>query len=920
MPRPVFVWTDDHGTGRNVFALFRKRFKLASVPRAAVLHLFADTRYRLRVNGEVASYGPARFTPTAPEHDSVDLAPLLVKGWNVVTVEANHKGASSFDSLPSSGGFIAWGKAGAIDLSTPGDWKAVRATAWDEQAPVFSFAQGPIEMLDVAKLPRGWLDRAADDRAWPKVTVLARQDAWGRMRPRSIPALSLDERVPARVLLVAPLRDDEERIGYREDGAASSHGARRRTPYAMHVHSPHDQEVTLGLFWGPHFLNGHELHPTTSQSLGNRQDIVVRLRAGWNFLYGEPEVMTSGWLVVIGLPRGKGLTAAAEPSLEARATMLHGDSLPEAELAGLRGGRVPTSIAELPRLPMAWREVARGAVLDVPARAMAWDRPAEAAAHDANVVQDLVLPTAGGRDATAVFDLGGEYLGHAVVELAAPAGTIVDIAYSERLREDGMLALFQTHWMVSEAERFIAAGSRSGSPERFEGYHARGGRYLQVTVRGATSAVTLARVAVRDTTYPLRVEGRFASSDPLFDWVWGAGVATLRACMEDAYLDCPWRERGLYLGDALVEYHVTRAVTSDAAMVRRCLWLWAAAQLPNGQFQDVVPSWHDTVLEDYSLIWVILLHDYWSATGDAKLVKELWRALEPLFASPSWVFAESGLINADAMHCFIDWGENAESKKGECATLNMYWCRALECAAVLAGVIGKRGEASSYAKRAKLARAKLVKGLWVASDRRFAATRAGGQLLAGPAIHANTLALYFDLVPNGHVDAVIGHIEAVIEDNPKQGPVKLGPYFFHFLLGGLYAHGREAAAERAVRRNYGLMSASGAWTMWENFTDHASRCHAWSATPLHYFSERVLGVRQERPGSIERMVVAPQASSLRWASGVVPHARGPIAVSWRRHGEVLEVGVDAPKGVRISVRPAGELAALRLRLVGKAAH
>jgi len=95
--RPAtFIWVDAAGTGRNVFAQFRRTMRLANVPRRAEMKLFVDTRYRLVINGQVAGYGPARFVPRAPEYDAVDIAPYLKTGGNEIVVEVNHFGTASF--------------------------------------------------------------------------------------------------------------------------------------------------------------------------------------------------------------------------------------------------------------------------------------------------------------------------------------------------------------------------------------------------------------------------------------------------------------------------------------------------------------------------------------------------------------------------------------------------------------------------------------------------------------------------------------------------------------------------------------------------------------------------------------------------------------------------------------------------------
>ena len=61
----------------QAYAGFRRTFSLAAAPATALLHIFADSRYVLYVNGVTASRGPCRFDPRSPDYDSVDVAALL---------------------------------------------------------------------------------------------------------------------------------------------------------------------------------------------------------------------------------------------------------------------------------------------------------------------------------------------------------------------------------------------------------------------------------------------------------------------------------------------------------------------------------------------------------------------------------------------------------------------------------------------------------------------------------------------------------------------------------------------------------------------------------------------------------------------------------------------------------------------------
>ncbi|MEY4490126.1 MAG: hypothetical protein RIQ79_2634, partial [Verrucomicrobiota bacterium] len=82
----AMIWTPAGNQAESAFVAFRKRFELASAPREATLHIFADARYILWINGRPVSRGPARFEPRGPEYDSLDVASSLHSGENQITV------------------------------------------------------------------------------------------------------------------------------------------------------------------------------------------------------------------------------------------------------------------------------------------------------------------------------------------------------------------------------------------------------------------------------------------------------------------------------------------------------------------------------------------------------------------------------------------------------------------------------------------------------------------------------------------------------------------------------------------------------------------------------------------------------------------------------------------------------------------
>lgn len=900
-----WVWCDDHGGGRNVFAWFRRQLDLTSIPTTAVVHLFADNRWRLRIDGVVVAYGPGRFVPAFPEYDTIDLQPWLHRGTNLLLVEVWSPGSSNYQAMPeSSGGFIAWGSVttatGTHDLTTAGDWQVRRGDAWDGTAPAYSFAQGPIEVLDLRALPTGgWIPTATTTDGW-QTPVARRAGPWGKLTPRSIPALSTGSKQPASFPLIAALADDEIRYSCRRQ-VPTGNKAELRFPYALTIHSPRAQRVRLGLFWGPHWLNGEELPMTNDPLLGNRQNTEVALQAGDNLLYGEPHALREVWAQYIAVPKAAGLECGP---------LLAGD-LVEVTALATRRGAVPRQAAELARISDTWQAAAQpSSVGAVPARDLAWDRPARVIARDATGVLPLTLDAA--RDPAGwvlLIDFAAEFLGHTRIDIDAPAGTVLDVASDERLRADGLLGLYGSNPFVDGADRVVLAGGR----QQVELFHARGGRYLQVAVRPPVTSGTVIvhAVSVRDHQVPVRREGAFTSSDAVFDWTWDASYRTLQACIEDAFLDCPWRERGTYLGDALVEAATLAAFTRDASVARRSLDLWAQGQLPDGQMQACVPSWHRSPLPDFSLIWILLLHQMWSRDGNLTSAARWWPVVPRILESAAYVAGAGGLWDAPP-GMFIDWGVDAAERTGSAnGCLNAFRLRALECAGELARALGRTAEAQRFADERSAVLGEFRQRLWLSSERRFARRMIDGAPDAeGEALHTNVLALAFGLAAPEQTSGLLDHVVAGLTTNPQRtltgrAPGYLELYFLSYALEGLYRHGRTALAEQTMRDHWGAMRERGAWTIWECLRngEHGagSLCHAWSTTPTRWFHERILGVRPETPGDPRRMLVAPD-SLLAHAEGIVPHPLGDITVAWQRlaNGR-LHIVATGPAGVELRI-------------------
>jgi len=81
-------------TGGGVY-YFRKHLTLESQPKSFIVHVSADNRYRLYVNGKIVSWGSAVGDLNNWNYESNYIAPYLKKGENILAAQVWNLGHSA---------------------------------------------------------------------------------------------------------------------------------------------------------------------------------------------------------------------------------------------------------------------------------------------------------------------------------------------------------------------------------------------------------------------------------------------------------------------------------------------------------------------------------------------------------------------------------------------------------------------------------------------------------------------------------------------------------------------------------------------------------------------------------------------------------------------------------------------------------
>lgn len=158
---------------------FRRTFELPAVPASFPIHVTADNRYILFVNGKRAVWGPAYGDLMHWRYESIDIASYLVPGRNTLAaVVWNYGEYAGLTQVTDSTGFLLQGEGAAGDpVNTGKSWRAVQDAAY-QVLPVNGasirwqyYAAPPGERFDSARYPWGWEQPAFDDSAWTAPAV-----------------------------------------------------------------------------------------------------------------------------------------------------------------------------------------------------------------------------------------------------------------------------------------------------------------------------------------------------------------------------------------------------------------------------------------------------------------------------------------------------------------------------------------------------------------------------------------------------------------------------------------------------------------------------------------------------------------------------------------------------------------------------
>ena len=500
---------------------------------------------------------------------------------------------------------------------------------------------------------------------------------------------------------------------------------------------------------------------------------------------------------------------------------------------------------------------------------------------------------------TVLWDLDNYFCGYPTADLEGGRGALLELSWAEALYEEPSTAEVNGQSYKGNRDEiidkvFVGIEDRwqvgAQPPPELPALWWRAGRYVRLRVRTAETPLTLKRVGMVTTGFPLGAASTWQSSDAEWDRLMPLFERAFRCAGHETWTDTPYYEQMCYVGDNVLTALANYAVFDDPRLSRRSVQLFDWSRGRSGFVAERYPSgWRQECLP-FALLWVTMVRDYTWWRDEPAFVKGLLPGVRSLLAEFDGLAGDDGLLHYLPGWTFVDWvpewrgGGPPGVPEGDSCIVNLHWVRALLAAAQVEETHGDQRLAERCNLMGREVFERVLARFWD-SSRGLLLDTVGNDAACE---HAQMFALLTGLLDEAKTQSCL---EAL---HRGEGLAKATIYSSFYVLDALYRHGRSDEFHRRLDFWRGL-PGQGFKNTPEAPEPTRSDAHAWGAHPAWHSLASIAGVRPDAPG-FTRVRVAPCPGALTSLACTVAHPRGRIALELRFAETGVEGTVDLPPG------------------------
>ncbi len=430
-------------------------------------------------------------------------------------------------------------------------------------------------------------------------------------------------------------------------------------------------------------------------------------------------------------------------------------------------------------------------------------------------------------------DFGREYVGYPLFTMHGEKGQTLTLLCGEETEpENSRRARAKLRCNCNYRETL----TMSGGVDKVDFFEYKAFRYLTLEGENVAKAVDAFGITMlaRHAAYENKGAKLTVGSSLLRD-IWNLCEHTAHFATQEAFLDCPTREKGQYLGDFTVSGPAQLYLSADPYMYKKTLFDFAKSAEVCPGIMAVYPGSFMQEIADFSLQYPLQVLNYYRYTGD----KETALALLPVIKAQLDYFKqyarEDGLlVGVTEKWNIVDWPQNLRdeydfdlsipiAKDAFHNVVNAFYIGANKCAEELADLLGTEWEKRSDALAEAFNNSFYNKALGLYTDSAVS-THTG--------LHSNILPVFFGFADP---DSYPG-VKAMIEEKK----LCCGVQFSYFVLSacakmGAYDLEYALITDRGEHSWYNMLK-EGATTLFEAWGKdqkwNTSLCHPWASAPI----------------------------------------------------------------------------------------
>ena len=415
-------------------------------------------------------------------------------------------------------------------------------------------------------------------------------------------------------------------------------------------------------------------------------------------------------------------------------------------------------------------------------------------------------------------------------------------------------------------------------------------RFIQLDIETKNEDLVLDKFYGVYTGYPFEEKAKFNTDDKFLSKVWENSWRTLRNSAEESFFD-PYYEQLQYVGDTRIEALISIYISGDDRLMRKSIKQFDDSRISDGLTQSRYPSYIVQVIPPYSLLWIDMIHDYFTYRNDPEFLKHFLPGIQNVL---EWFIRKvdsTGMVTNLEWWNFTDWTIDFENgippgaDDGYSANINLQFVKALQHAAELFDFFNNEYETNKYRRLAKEVQKSVMKNCF---DKTY------GLIAETPdkkifSQHTNIWGILTDTFTK---DEQIKVMNKILNDSSL---IQTTIYFKFYLFRALQKTGM-GNKYLEMLQPWKTMIDNGMTTFGETDINPRSECHAWSASPCFDFLHTVAGIYPAEPG-FKSIIIEPNFGYLNSIDTEIPHPLGQIIVKLLKDKKRLNGTIVLPQGL-----------------------